>query len=124
MVYVARGRTSGVYKIGCTCNLQQRAAQLADSFDETITMERAFPGSYPEETAIIHMLAPFRARDGECRRGFIGREVFSPRGGLVAAATAVLPPCNVVAHPPKRLPEAERRRRYQTWLRNQCAGRA
>lgn len=103
MVYVARGLTSGVYKVGCTNDLTRRASQLADYLDEPIAMVRAFPGSYAEESAIVDMLAPFRATKADHPRAYRStREMFTARGGLLDAVCAVLPPCDVVMHPPKR----------------------
>ncbi len=103
MVYFARGARSGVYKVGCTNDLVRRASQLANYLDETVAMVRAFPGSYAEESAIVGMLAPFRATKADHRLAFPDtREMFTARGGLLDAVCAALPACDVVAHPPKR----------------------
>lgn len=102
-VYAARGLTSGVYKIGCTNSLSRRASQLADFLDEPVAMVAAFPGSYAEEAAIVDMLAPFRATSADHPRAYpLTREMFSARGGMLAAIVAALPACDVVAQPPKR----------------------
>lgn len=112
MVYVAQGLTSGVYKVGCTNSLERRAAQLANYLDEPIAMVRAFPGSYAEESAIIDMLAPFRATKADHPLAFHStREMFTARGGLLAAVCATMPACDVVAHPPRRITEERRRAR-------------
>lgn len=103
MVYFARGARSGVYKVGCTNDLVRRAGQLANYFDEPVAMVRAFPGSYPEESAIVEMLAPFRATSADHPRAYSStREMFTARGGMLEAVCATMPACDVVAHPPKR----------------------
>lgn len=84
-VYVARGLSSGLTKIGCSWHPRVRVDFLANEYREDIELLAAFAGNTDDETALLRRFAHLR----ESRR-VKTREWFRDDGSI-AAWVATLP---------------------------------
>lgn len=118
VVYVARGLSTGLYKIGITHYPPERVRSLAAWLQEPVEMLAGFPGEVPDERAAQRRFAQYLTAHPVTGRPT--RELFADRDGLIAAWAATLPPEPAFCLPPRHRSRTYGARRrhasYLAWL--------